>query len=73
MRKRTDIFREAYGGRQMVMRLTNQEVADRVGCTRPTIQSWLENIEKAPFGYVMAIAEVLKIPPETLQKIAEVK
>ena len=36
-RKRTDIFREAYGGQKAVLRITNQEVSDLLRCSRPTI------------------------------------
>lgn len=72
-RKRTDIFREAYGGRKAALRITNQEIADLLECSRPTIKNWLNDIEKAPFGAVLKLIKALQIPPETMQKIMEVK
>ena len=72
-RKRTDIFREAYGGQKAVLRITNQEVSDLLRCSRPTINNWLNDIEKAPFGAVLKLIKIMQIPPETILKIMEVK
>lgn len=72
-RKRTAIFREAYGGRKAVAGFKDYEIAALIGCGESTIRRWLKNPDQIPMGVLPRLIQVTGIPVETISRMLEVK
>lgn len=72
-RKRTEIFLEAYGGRQKVLRFKNYEIAEQLECSDSTLRRWMHNIDQMPTGALFKLMRIVQIPTGAIEKMAEVK
>ncbi len=44
-------------------KITQQQLADRMGVTRQAVSSWVQNVYVPSYNHIFAIAEILDINP----------